>query len=50
MDYLEKATRLASLIGLFSTNESIDEIATSDLQFLLLPALLGSLGNLFKFK
>lgn len=44
MDILERATKLASIIGMFSTNESIDEIATNDLQFLLLPALLGSLS------
>ncbi|KAK5646318.1 hypothetical protein RI129_004782 [Pyrocoelia pectoralis] len=39
----ENATRLVSLTGMFSTNESIEEIATEDLQFLLLPALLGAL-------
>lgn len=44
MDILEKATKLASFAGMFSTNESIDEIATNDLQFLLLPALLGALS------
>lgn len=44
MDLLEKATKLASIAGLFSTNESIDEVATNDLQFMLLPALLGSLS------
>lgn len=44
MDILEKATKLASIAGMFSTNESIDEIATEDLQYLLLPALLGSLS------
>ncbi|KAK4879757.1 hypothetical protein RN001_007903 [Aquatica leii] len=39
----ENATRLVSLTGLFSTNESIEEVATEDLRFLLLPALLGAL-------
>ncbi|KAF5307870.1 hypothetical protein FQR65_LT18306 [Abscondita terminalis] len=39
----ENATRLVSLANLFSTNESIDEVATEDLRYLLLPALLGAL-------
>lgn len=43
MGLLEKATKLASIAGLFSTNESIEEVATSDLQYLMLPALLGTL-------
>lgn len=40
---LEQATRLVSLADIFSTNEGIDETATNDLQYLLLPALLGFL-------
>lgn len=44
MALLEKATRLASMADLFSSNESVDELSTNDLQYLLLPALLGSLS------
>lgn len=40
----EKATTLVSMIGMFSTNESIDELPTDTLQYLLLPALLGTLS------
>lgn len=40
---LEQATRLVSLADIFSTNESVEEISTNDLQYLLLPALLGFL-------
>lgn len=40
---LENATRLVSLSGIFSRNEGIEEVATADLQYFLLPALLGSL-------
>lgn len=43
MRFLEDATKLVSLAGLFSKNETADEIATNDLQYLLLPSLLGSL-------
>lgn len=35
---------LASLADLFSENETLDEIPTNNLQYLLLPALLGSLS------
>lgn len=44
MALLEKATRLVSLTNMFSDNESADEISTSNIQYLLLPALLGSLS------
>lgn len=44
MRTFENATRLVSLAGIFSKNESIDELSTEDLQYLLLPALLGSLS------
>lgn len=44
MRCFESATNLVSLAGLFSRNESIDEIPTEHLQYLLLPALLGSLA------
>lgn len=40
---LEKATILCSYAGVFSTNEGYEEVATADLQYFLLPALLGSL-------
>ncbi|CAG4989023.1 unnamed protein product [Colias eurytheme] len=39
----EKATNLVSLSGMFSKNESLDELPTETLQYLLLPALLGTL-------
>ncbi|KAG5867874.1 hypothetical protein JTB14_028314 [Gonioctena quinquepunctata] len=44
MKTLEEATRLVSLAGIFSRNEGIEEVSTSDLQYFLLPALLGSLS------
>lgn len=44
MALLEKATRLVSMADLFSSNEAIEELSTNDLQYLLLPALLGSLS------
>ncbi|KAL0281263.1 UNVERIFIED_CONTAM: hypothetical protein PYX00_002299 [Menopon gallinae] len=39
----EKATNLINLAGLFSSNETIEEIPSENLKYLLLPALLGSL-------
>lgn len=39
----EKATNLVSLSHMFSANESIEELPTESLQYLLLPALLGTL-------
>ncbi|CAK1544380.1 unnamed protein product [Leptosia nina] len=39
----EKATNLVSLSGMFSQNESLEELPTETLQYLLLPALLGTL-------
>ncbi|KAJ8917459.1 hypothetical protein NQ315_005506 [Exocentrus adspersus] len=44
MKIFEQATRLVSLTDVFSKNEGIDEVATNDLQYFLLPALLGSLS------
>ena len=35
---------MVSSLGLFSTNENIDEVATGDLKFFLLPVLLGDLS------
>ncbi|XP_006632831.1 immunoglobulin-binding protein 1 [Lepisosteus oculatus] len=40
---LEEATRMAAQLDLFSRNEELEEIATADLKYLLLPALLGAL-------
>ncbi|CAH0592131.1 unnamed protein product [Chrysodeixis includens] len=40
----EKATNLVSISGMFSKNESLDELQTESLQYLLLPALLGHLS------
>ncbi|XP_069468579.1 immunoglobulin-binding protein 1 [Ambystoma mexicanum] len=40
---LEQATRMASELDLFSRNEELEEIASADLKYLLLPALLGAL-------
>lgn len=44
MALLEKATMLVSMADMFSENETADEIPTNNLQYLLLPALLGSLS------
>ncbi|XP_067008922.1 immunoglobulin-binding protein 1 [Anabrus simplex] len=44
MHLLEDATRLVSLAGMFSSNETEEEIPTSNIKFLLLPALLGTLS------
>ncbi|KAK2582358.1 hypothetical protein KPH14_004692 [Odynerus spinipes] len=43
MNMLEDLTRLVSVVDMFSENETIDEIATEHLKYLLLPALLGTL-------
>ncbi|XP_023945138.2 immunoglobulin-binding protein 1 [Bicyclus anynana] len=40
----EKATNLVSLSGMFSQNEDLEELPTETLQYLLLPALLGTLS------
>ncbi|CAH0724504.1 unnamed protein product, partial [Brenthis ino] len=40
----EKATKLVSMTGMFSKNESLEELPTETLQYLLLPALLGTLS------
>ncbi|VVD02473.1 unnamed protein product [Leptidea sinapis] len=39
----EKATNLVSLSGMFSKNESLEELPTETLKYLLLPSLLGTL-------
>lgn len=40
---LEEASRMAAQLDLFSRNEELEEVATVDLKYLLLPALLGAL-------
>ncbi|KAF2352651.1 TAP42-like protein [Trinorchestia longiramus] len=40
---LERLTLLVSQLGLFSDNEEIEELPTSSIKFLLLPALLGNI-------
>lgn len=40
---LEESTRGVSSIGIFSTNESIEEVSTGVIKFFLLPVLLGDL-------
>ncbi|KAM3910673.1 immunoglobulin-binding protein 1 [Leptodactylus fuscus] len=40
---LEQATRMVSQLQLFSSNEDLDEIPSTDIRYLLLPALLGAL-------
>ena len=40
---MEDSTRLVSLTGVFSTNEGIEEVATEDLKYFMLPYLLGQL-------
>lgn len=39
----QEATKLVSLADIFSTNESFEEVATDNIKYFLLPALLGSL-------
>lgn len=41
---LEEASRMVAQLDLFSRNEDLEEIATVDLKYLLLPALLGALS------
>ncbi|XP_072252370.1 immunoglobulin-binding protein 1 [Leuresthes tenuis] len=43
VDMLEEASRMVAQLDLFSRNEELEEIATADLRYLLLPALLGAL-------
>jgi len=42
---LEDATRLVSVLDIFSKNEHFSEIPTEHLKYLLLPVLLGDLNN-----
>ncbi|XP_043487349.1 immunoglobulin-binding protein 1 [Polistes fuscatus] len=43
MNMFEDLTRFVSAVDMFSENETIDEIATEHLKYLLLPAFLGTL-------
>ena len=45
---LERCTKMASSLQLFSENESVDEVSTLSLPYMLLPALLGDLTNLMR--
>lgn len=41
----EDATRLVSIVDMFSDNETFEEVATENIKYFLLPALLGKLTN-----
>lgn len=43
MKMFEDATRLVSIVDMFSANESFEEVATENIKYFLLPALLGTL-------
>ncbi|XP_046474933.1 immunoglobulin-binding protein 1b isoform X1 [Neodiprion pinetum] len=43
MSMFEDATRLVSMTDMFSVNESFEEVATANIKYFLLPALLGTL-------
>ncbi|NWR66132.1 IGBP1 protein, partial [Bucorvus abyssinicus] len=43
LDALQRAAAMVAQLELFSENEELDEIASADLKYLLLPALLGAL-------
>lgn len=43
LSMLEEASRMVAQLNLFSRNEELEEIATVDLKYMLLPALLGAL-------
>ncbi|XP_065357667.1 immunoglobulin-binding protein 1 [Calliphora vicina] len=45
MQQFELATTIVSQIGMFSSNELIDEVPTESLQYLLLPYFLGKLAT-----
>lgn len=44
MQQFELATTMVSQIGMFSSNEMIDEVPTESLQYLLLPYFLAKLA------
>lgn len=43
LSMLEEASRMVAQLNLFSRNEELEEVATVDLKYMLLPALLGAL-------
>lgn len=43
MHMFEEATKLVSIVDMFSDNESFEEVATENIKYFLLPALLGKL-------
>ncbi|EFN79134.1 immunoglobulin-binding protein 1b [Harpegnathos saltator] len=43
MNMFEDATRLVSMVDMFSDNESFEEVSTENVKYFLLPALLGTL-------
>ncbi|XP_072763996.1 immunoglobulin-binding protein 1b [Anoplolepis gracilipes] len=43
MRMFEDATRLVSIVDMFSDNETFEEVATENIKYFLLPALLGKL-------
>ncbi|XP_014810431.1 PREDICTED: immunoglobulin-binding protein 1 isoform X2 [Calidris pugnax] len=43
LDALQRAAAMVAQLDLFSENEDLEEIASADLKYLLLPALLGAL-------
>ena len=45
IENLEKLTQSLNELQLFSSNETVDEVATNNLKFLLLPALLANLHS-----
>lgn len=45
MNMLEQATRLVSIVDMFSQNESFEEVATENIKYFLLPAFLGTLAT-----
>ena len=50
IDTLERCTKMVTSLQLFSRNETIDEVTTSSLRYLLLPSLLGDLTNIIPIK
>lgn len=43
MRMFEDATKLVSVVNMFSDNETFEEVATENIKYFLLPALLGKL-------
>ncbi|KOC70786.1 Immunoglobulin-binding protein 1 [Habropoda laboriosa] len=43
MNMLQEATKLVSIVDMFSSNESFEEVATENIKYFLLPAFLGTL-------